>query len=120
MLDYKYSTILKVALPLMVSSFIQSIVFLTDAAFLGRYDTLSYDASGNAGLIYITVFLALSGMGDGSQILIARRIGQKRLDTIGRIFGTSIITHFLLALVLFALYSSLCPPSYIITLNLKI
>ena len=109
MLDYKYSTILKVALPLMVSSFIQSIVFLTDAAFLGRYDTLSYDASGNAGLIYITVFLALSGMGDGSQILIARRIGQKRLDTIGRIFGTSIITHFLLALVLFAFIQFIMP-----------
>ena len=109
MLDYKYSTILKVALPLMVSSFIQSIVFLTDAAFLGRYDTLSYDASGNAGLIYITVFLALSGMGDGSQILIARRIGQKRLDTIGRIFGTSIITHFLLVLVLFAFIQFIMP-----------
>lgn len=109
MLDYKYSTILKVALPLMVSSFIQSIVFLTDAAFLGRYDTLSYDASGNAGLIYITVFLALSGMGDGSQILIARRIGQKRLDTIGRIFGTSIITHFILALVLFAFIQFIMP-----------
>jgi MATE family multidrug resistance protein len=109
MLDYKYSTILKVALPLMVSSFIQSIVFLTDAAFLGRYDTLSYDASGNAGLIYVTVFLALSGMGDGSQILIARRIGQKRLDTIGRIFGTSIITHFLLALLLFAFIQYVMP-----------
>ena len=48
-------------------------------------------------------------MGDGSQILIARRIGQKRLDTIGRIFGTSIITHFLLALVLFAFIQFIMP-----------
>ncbi|MBI1835793.1 MAG: MATE family efflux transporter [Flavobacteriia bacterium] len=109
MLDYRYSTILKVALPLMVSSFIQAIVFLTDAAFLGRYDALSYDASGNAGLIYVTVFIALSGMADGSQILIARRIGQKRFDSIGRIFGTSIITHLLIALCLFSFIQYVMP-----------
>ena len=90
MLDLRYKTILNVALPLMVSSFIQAIVLLTDTAFLSRYNTLSFDAAGNAGLIYVTMFMALAGMGDGAQILIARRIGQKRIDSIGRIFGSSI------------------------------
>ena len=101
MLDLKYKTILKVAVPLMVSSFIQSVVLITDAAFLSRHSTLSFDAVGNAGLIYITVFMALAGMGDGAQILIARRIGQKNTDAIGRIFGTSILSHFIIALLLF-------------------
>ena len=109
MLDLKYSTILKVAFPLMVSSFIQAVVFLTDAAFLSRYDTISFDASGNAGLIYVTVFLALSGMADGSQIIIARRIGQDKLSAIGRVFGTSIITHILIALLLFGFIQLIMP-----------
>ncbi len=101
MLDLRYKTILNVALPLMVSSFIQAVVLLTDTAFLSRYSTLSFDAAGNAGLIYVTMFMALIGMGDGAQILIARRIGQKNIDAIGRIFGTSIIVHLLLAGILF-------------------
>ena len=92
MLDLRYKTILNVALPLMVSSFIQAVVLLTDTAFLSRYSTLSFDAAGNAGLIFVTMFMALAGMGDGAQILIARRIGQKRIDSIGRIFGSSIFS----------------------------
>src|SRR5574343_14843 len=101
MLDLKYKTILKVAVPLMVSSFIQSVVLIADAAFLSRHSTLSFDAVGNAGFIYVTVFMALAGMGDGAQILIARRICQKNTDAIGRIFGTSILSHFIIALLLF-------------------
>jgi hypothetical protein len=41
---------------LMVSSFIQSIVLISDSAFLSRFDTLAFDACGNASLIYVTLF----------------------------------------------------------------
>jgi len=109
MLDLRYKTILGVALPLMVSSFIQSIVLLTNAGFLSRYDTLAFDASGNAGLIYITVFAALMGMSDGSQILIARRIGQDKSHAVGRIFGTSVFTMFLFGIIMFCLIFFLMP-----------
>ncbi len=109
MLDLKYKTILRVAVPLMVSSFIQSVVLITDAAFLSRHSTLSFDAVGNAGLIYITVFMALAGMADGAQILIARRIGQKNTDSIGRIFGTSILSNFIIAALLFILIQFIMP-----------
>ena len=109
MLDLRYKTILNVALPLMVSSFIQAVVLLTDTAFLSRYSTLSFDAAGNAGLIFVTMFMALAGMGDGAQILIARRIGQKRIDSIGRIFGSSILVHLLLAIALFLILQGIIP-----------
>lgn len=109
MLDLRYKTILNVALPLMVSSFIQAVVLLTDTAFLSRYSTLAFDAAGNAGLIYVTMFMALAGMADGAQILIARRIGQKNNDSVGRIFGTSILVHSLLAIVLFLLLETIAP-----------
>lgn len=109
MLDLRYRTILMVALPLMVSSFIQSIVFLTDAGFLSRYSTLAYDANGNAGLIYVTMFAALMGMSDGAQILIARRVGQDKIGAIGRIFGTSIFTLSLFGIVLFSIMYFIMP-----------
>lgn len=109
MLDLRYSTILKVAVPLMFSSFIQSVVLLTDAAFLSRYSTLAFDANGNAGLVYITFFMAMFGMSDGSQILIARRIGEKKLQDIGSIIQTNIVVLFCLALLFFSVIQLLAP-----------
>jgi|TARA_R110000737_G_scaffold182215_1_gene205579 MATE family multidrug resistance protein len=101
MLDYRYKTILAIALPVMGASFIQSIVMITDASFLSRYSTLAFDASGNAGLIYVTLFVALMGIGDGSQIVFARRIGQKQFSELGSILGTTVWTNLLLASFLF-------------------
>ena len=111
MLDLRYRTILGVALPLMTSSFIQAIVLITDSSFISRYDptSLAFDAVGNGGLLYVTVFMALVGMGDGAQILIARRIGQKQIDAVGRIFGTTVFTLFLIALTLFLLLQFVLP-----------
>lgn len=103
MLDSRYSTILKVAVPLMFSSFVESIVLLTDAAFLSRYSTIAYDANGNAGLLYVTFYMAMFGMSDGSQILIARRVGENRLEKIGSIFQTNLLLLAGFALLFFAI-----------------
>ena len=64
MLSISYKSILAVALPMMVSGFIQSIVLITDASFLSRYSTEAFDALGNAGLIYITLYIMLAGMSE--------------------------------------------------------
>ena len=109
MLDISYRSILKVALPLMASSFIQSVVLLTDSAFLSRYDTLDFDASGNAGLLYVTMFIVLAGFNDGSQILMARRIGEKKEDLLSRIFGSSICVNVLISILLFSVIQFFVP-----------
>ena len=109
MLDISYRSILKVALPLMASSFIQSVVLLTDSAFLSRYDTLDFDASGNAGLLYVTMFIVLAGFNDGSQILMARRIGEKKEDLLSRVFGSSICVNVLISILLFSLIQLFVP-----------
>ena len=119
MLDLKYTSILKVALPLMVSSFIQAVVLITDTAFLSRHDTLSYDAAGNAGLLFMTLFIAMTGMSDGTQILIARRIGQNKLKRVGRIFGTTLITLGGLALTFWVILQFLVP-SFLISISKSI
>lgn len=93
----------------MFSSFIQSIVLLTDAAFLSRYSTLAFDANGNAGLIYVTFYAALTGMSDGGQILIARRIGEEKWNGIQQIIQSSIFLLGILALLFFVLLRFLAP-----------
>ena len=111
MLELRYKTILAVALPMMISGFIQSLVLITDAAFISRYSTEAFDAVGNGGLIYITMYMCLLGMGDGAQIIIARRIGEERPEAIGRIFGSSVLMNCLLAAVLFIILYFIMPGS---------
>lgn len=108
-LDFKYSTLLKVALPMMFSGFIQSIVLITDASFMSRYSTVSFDAVGNAGLIYITFYMIIVGIGDGSQIIMARRIGEKKYDLISRVFSVGLIFQLILSSLLFLLMFFMIP-----------
>lgn len=77
MLGIGYGNLIKFALPIMLSGFIQSIISITDAAFLSRYSSLAYNASGSAGLWYITLFMVLIGLSDGAQIGMAQKIGEK-------------------------------------------
>ena len=100
MLDLRYRTILSVAIPLMASSFIQSIVMITDSSFLSRYGIVAYDAAGNGGMIFVTLFVTLMGMSDGSQILMARRIGEKKEHLLAQIFGTTLLINLIIAAVL--------------------
>ena len=97
------------AVPLMASTFIQSIVLITDSSFLSRFDILAYDAVGNGGLIYITLFMALVGLNDGSQILMARRIGESKEKILPQIFGSSLLSNLLITILLFVLISSVLP-----------
>ena len=109
MLDLRYRSILRMALPLMASTFIQSIVLITDSSFLSRHDTIAFDAVGNGGLIYITCFMALVGLSDGAQILMARRIGAKKENRLARIFGTTIFANFLTSIILVGLIVFVIP-----------
>jgi len=109
LLALNYKTILSVALPMMVSGFIQSIVLITDSAFISRYSVEGFDAVGNAGLAYITFFMMLLGMSDGAQIIMARRIGENRGDQLGRLLNATWIVLGSLALVFFLVLTFLIP-----------
>lgn len=109
MLALNYKTILGVALPMMVTGFIQSIVLLTDASMIARYSTDAFAAVGNAGLMYVTLFMCMAGMADGAQIIIARRIGQQKPELIGQVFGSTTWVLIALAVGLFMLLYFLMP-----------
>lgn len=109
MLSLNYRTILSVALPMMGASFVQSIVLLTASAFLSRYSTDAFAAVGNAGLIYISMHMFVVGISDGAQILISRRIGERRYDVLGQLLGSSVVTLSLIVLLLFVFAQLLLP-----------
>lgn len=96
-LDIKYSTIFRVTVPLIIGNFIQSLVLITDMAFLSHLGSLEYDAVGNAGLIFFTLYMVSVGMGDAMQILIARYIGQNNPKRIKETFQTGMFVLLSLA-----------------------
>jgi Na+-driven multidrug efflux pump len=103
---------------MMVSGFIQSIVLITDSAFISRYSIEGFDAVGNAGLAYITFYMMMLGMSDGAQILMARRIGESRSDQLGRILNATWIILGILAVIFFVVLT-LYIPSWISSYSLN-
>jgi multidrug resistance protein, MATE family len=97
--DNSYKGILLVALPIMLGNFIQFAVALTDSAFLSRVDSLAFAASGNAAMIYITIFTICMGFTQGVQILVARRYGEQRRQDIGNILYHSFLSVGGMALI---------------------
>lgn len=93
----------------MAGSFIQSLVMITDASILSRYSTLSFDASGNAGLLYVTLFMGLSGLGDGAQIIMARRVGADKNEQINGLLQSSLLINIVLSLLFYAIITTVVP-----------
>jgi multidrug resistance protein, MATE family len=119
MLDIRYKSILTVALPMMLSGFIQSVISITDAAFLSRFSKLAYDASGSAGLWYITMYMVFIGLGDGAQIAMAQKVGEKNERGFAAVFQSNFVILFIAAIVLTLLVQLGMPAlmNYLVTNN---
>jgi len=108
-LKIDYRSILVVAFPLIIGNFIQSLVLITDMAFLSHLGNLPYDAVGNGGLIYLTFFMIAVGFGDSMQILIARFIGKAQSTEVRQTFQSGMMTLLGLALLFFLILQFLVP-----------
>ena len=108
-LSNSYGKIFSISAPLMLGTFIQSIVMITDASFLSRYSTTSFDASGNAGLIYITLFMGLTGLGDAGQIVMARRIGQNLKEKVNGFLQSNFVTLLFFSTIFYFIVQLLVP-----------
>jgi putative MATE family efflux protein len=106
-----YKHIWNIAWPIMISLVAQNIVGVTDTAFLARISEVALGGSAIGGLFYIILFMVGYGFTTGSQILIARRYGQKNHQAIGIIFENSLyflfFTSILVASIIFFLGPSI-------------
>lgn len=93
---YSYGHIWKVAYPILISLIMEQLIGMTDTAFLGRVGEVELGASAIAGVYYLAIFVTGFGFGIGSQIIIARRNGERNYKETGNIFYHGV--YFLLAL----------------------
>ncbi len=117
MLEIGYWNILRVALPMMLSGFIQSIISITDASYLGHYNQLAYEAAGGASMWYVTLYMLFVGLNDGSQILMARKIGEKDTPGFVSVFQNNTLLLTIVAVLVISLVYLVMPHvlSYMVT-----
>ena len=89
MKKYTSKQIFSIALPILISTLMEQLVGMTDAAFLGRVGEVELGASALGGILYISLFMLAVGFATGGQILMSRRNGEGNLQAIGNILPAS-------------------------------
>jgi putative MATE family efflux protein len=93
----------------MIGSIAMTILNVTDTAFLGRVGETELGASAVGGVLYFAFAMIGVSIGTGTQIMIARRAGEKNEHAIGGIFDHSLIILLTLGLFLFILLNQGAP-----------
>ncbi len=92
-----------VAWPIILGSVAQNIITVTDTAFLGRVGEVALGASAIGGILYLAIAMLGWGFGIGTQIIISRRDGEKKLSEIGVVIEHSLYFLVPLAILMFLL-----------------
>lgn len=104
-----YREIIRLSMPLMISSLFNNLISLIGVAFMGRVGETELAAAGVAALVYITLTMIPYGLSVGFQIIIARRAGENNPESIGRIFNNNLIFLMGVAVLLYLFLEFLAP-----------
>ena len=100
---YTKKEIWKISYPILISLVVQNLINITDTAYLGHVGEIELGASALAGVFYMAIYMIGFGFSIGSQILIGRRNGEKRYESIGTIVVQGSLFLVILAFVLFGI-----------------
>lgn len=92
-----------IAYPIIFGNMAQTLITMTDTAFLGRVSAIALGASMMAGIYYYVYSTLAWGFAMGIQIIVARRLGEGRLERTGVIFEHGLLFVLLLSVTLFLL-----------------
>lgn len=98
-----YRDIWKIAYPIILGSVAQNLINVTDTAFLGRVGEVALGAGAIGGIFYISAIMLAWGFGIGTQIIVARRNGEKEYARIGKTLEHAFLFLMPLALILFTI-----------------
>ncbi|MEA3316419.1 MAG: MATE family efflux transporter [Bacteroidota bacterium] len=98
-----YKKIWNVAYPIILGSIIQNVINVTDTAFLGRVGEIALGASAIGGVFYLTLIMLGLGFSVGTQIIVARRYGERKYPEIGAIIEHSL--YFLVSVSIILVFS---------------
>ncbi len=98
---YSRKEIWNISLPILVSLVVQNLINITDTAFMGRVGQVELVASALAGVFFLAFYMVTFGFSTGAQILMARRNGEGKYNTIGPIHaqGTLFLEGFSIILI---------------------
>ena len=82
---YKYRDIWHVAYPILISLIMQTLINVTDTAYMGRVGEIELGATALVAVYYLTIYMAIFGFSVGAQIFIGRRNGEGSYNKIGDI-----------------------------------
>ena len=113
---YKYKDIWHVAYPILISLVMQTLINVTDTAYMGRVGEVELGAAALASVYYLTIYMAVFGFSIGAQILIGRRNGEGRYENIGDIViqGCIFLCVIAVALIVLSMWISPTLLSYIV------
>lgn len=108
-LDIRPWSMAKVALPVSLGIFVQFIVVLIDNYFVAQIDGNAMSAVAFVGLIYLTLAMIGVGLGNATQILVARRKGTGEFSAAGEVLGNAFWLAFLVGVLQFSLLYFIMP-----------
>lgn len=95
-------SIWNIACPIIFGNMAQTVISFTDTAFLGHIGGVELGASMMSGIYYFVFATLAWGFAVGVQIIIARRLGERRLGRIGIVFDHGLICVAFIAAAMFA------------------
>lgn len=98
---YNNKQIWQVSYPIFLSLLAQNMINVTDTAFLGHVGEVELGASAMGGLFYICCFTIAFGFSIGSQIVIARRNGERQFTEVGPVMIQGVMFLFVVAAFMF-------------------
>ena len=100
---YTNKQIWNVSYPIFLSLLAQNVINVTDTAFLGRVGEVELGASAMGGLYYICAFTIAFGFSTGSQIIMARRNGERNYKEVGPVMVQGVFFLLAMAAAMFIL-----------------
>ncbi len=98
-----YKDILAISLPLILGNLAWTCNGVFDTIFVGNLGKIELDAIGFASIFYSVLFMMGFSFTRGTQMLIARRMGELNKHEVGNILDTTIIAMLLVSVVFFLL-----------------
>lgn len=100
---YTNRQIWNISYPIFLSLLAQNVINVIDTAFLGRVGEVELGASAMGGLYYICAFTIAFGFSTGSQIIMARRNGERNYKEVGPVMVQGVFFLLILAACMFLL-----------------
>ena len=108
-LSITYREIFALAMPLILGSAGQNIVALSDSMFLYYKSEEDFAAIGFVGVFYLVIASIGYGFSKGGQVMIARRMGERKPEEVGRNFFDMLYFELALAVLMFLVMQFACP-----------